>query len=432
MIELGELEHSLSEAGVGVCEVDDASRVTWLSMAAAGQLGVSAHDALGQDLHEVLPRGFRVVRGPGRMRLICAVPSGSSSGIHVRDAAMEASASAIVITDSRGYIEYVNPAFCAMTGYSVGEIAGQHTRILKSGQQGDDVYRVLWATITSGVTWNGVLVNRRKDGSLYAEESTITPVRTAAGSVHYVAVKRDVTAQRSLEQVALRSERLSLIGELAASMAHDLANVLSPISSGVTILEEEMPRSELLAQALGDVKTGVERAQGLVRQLMDFVRGGQGLRVAINTRELLEAYCRQLARVVPRRIAFEVLIEPDVPRVVADSMQLYQLLLNLCLNAIDAMPEGGRLCVEAAGVAGDRGPRLELTVSDTGVGMPPTTLAHLFEPFFTTKAPGRGTGIGLATVKRIVEAHDGEVHVSSSEGKGTAVFVELPALPSTS
>ena len=430
------LSQGLSAVGVGVCELDGEGRVEWLSHHAAKLFDTTVGAAVGQHLAALLAHSERsalplrlVKQGP---RLAFVVEDLDRDGVlaqlKLNHAAVEAAANAIVITDTDGLIQYVNPAFCLMTGYSKTESVGQHTRLLKSGHQDQAFYEVLWATLLSGATWHGTLVNRRKDGSTYTEESTVTPIMSGgARPSHFIAVKRDVSEQRRLEAAALRSERLGVVGELAVSVAHDLANVLAPVVATVTFLKADDTTAIERAEAITDLEDGARRAAAMVRQLVDFARGGLGLRAAIQTTRLTRTYAEQLRRAMPKRVTFEVLVQDDLPTLVADSLQLYQVLLNLCVNAADAMPAGGVLVLGASVLQRDGATFVEFSVRDTGTGIEPRVLPHLFEPFYTTKEPGQGTGLGLPTVKRVAEAHGGSVTVKSTLGQGSTFSVCFPA-----
>lgn len=425
------LSQGLGAVGVGVCELDSTGRVEWLSHHAAKLFETSVDAAVGQDLAQLVAHAERsalplrlVPQGP---RLAFVVEDLDRDGVlaqlKLNHAAVEAAANSIVITDSDGLIQYVNPAFTLMTGYSKAEAVGQHTRLLRSGHQDKAFYEVLWGTLLSGATWHGTLINKRKDGSTYTEESTITPIMGGgARPTHFIAVKRDVSEQRRLEAAALRSERLGVVGELAVSVAHDLANVLAPVVSTVSFLKDEDTTALERAEAITDLEDGARRATAMMRQLVDFARGGIGLRTAIQTTRLTRTYAEQLRRAMP-------LVRDDLPVLVADSLQLYQVLLNLCVNAADAMPTGGVLVLGAAVVEREGASFVEFSVRDTGTGIEPRALPHLFEPFYTTKEPGQGTGLGLPTVKRVAEAHGGFVTVQSTLGEGSTFSVCLPVGP---
>jgi PAS domain S-box-containing protein len=365
----------------------------------------------------------RLVRGPGNLVLVTE----AVDTLEPQRAALEAVGNAVVITDERGVVEYINPAFTRLTGFTREEATGRSIRMLKSGQQDSRVYDGLWSTILAGATWTGTLVNRRKDGALYLDESTITPVVDHRGVRHFIAVKRDVTTERRLAALAERGERIDVLGHLAAAVAHDLANLLTPLSSGAEVLLKSPPDEALVHDIAQDMSDVSKRAVALVRQLLDFARGGKGLMTATEPTPLLRSYARQLGRLVPSQVRFEVDIADGLPTLSLDAMRLYQALLNLCVNAVDALgPGGGRILLTARAARRDGQDGVEVRVSDDGPGMEQEIAAHALEPFFTTKPPGKGTGLGLATVRQVMNAHGGSVVLDTAPGAGTTFTLFLP------
>lgn len=353
-------------------------------------------------------------------------------------AALEAAANAIAIVDLEGRIVWANPSFAAMTGYAPQEFLGKHISMLKSSLHPVEFYRDLWTTVLAGQVWRGEVRNRRKDGTIYDEEMTITPVKNGHGRIiRFIAVKQEVTRRKEMERQLLRAQRMEGIGMLAGGIAHDLNNVLAPI-----LLSAEMLRSECsgerAAQLLETIEAGARRGAGIVRQVLTFARGIEGERVAIDPRRLIEDMAAVVRETFPKDIRLEVRVQDDLPTFVGDSTQLHQVLLNLCVNARDAMPDGGVLEL-AAGQAhlgagpdsgvrdGAVGPYVTLAVSDTGCGIPPEVVERLFEPFFTTKPRGQGTGLGLSVAYGIARNHGGFIQVRSEPGRGSRFTVYLPA-----
>jgi two-component system cell cycle sensor histidine kinase/response regulator CckA len=352
-------------------------------------------------------------------------------------AALQATPEGVIVTDAKGCIEWANAAFTRMTGYTLAEVQGGTPRLLRSGQHDHNFYRDLWTTIVRGEPWSGELQNRRKDGTLYFEHMTIAPVRNNAGEItNFVAVKEDITNERRLEQQAARSQRLESVGMLASGIAHDLNNVLTPITLAVELLRtEDLPAS---ARARLDlVGQAAQRGAGIVKQVLTFARGVEGERTIVQPRYLLKEIAQLAEETFPRSIEIHVESGREVPTIRGDITQLHQMLLNLAVNARDAMPRGGRLSfgVHAVAVDAERaraltpflpGNYVELTVSDTGTGMTDEVLEHLFEPFFTTKPRGKGTGLGLSTVYGIARSHGGKVEVDTALGRGTTFRILLP------
>lgn len=362
--------------------------------------------------------------------------------LHQRlSAAIEQATDTIVITDATGAIIYVNPAFEKVTGYSRAEALGQNPRVLKSGYQNNGFYSQLWATISAGEVWSGRFINKRKDGSLFTEEATITPVRDDHGViVNFVAVKKDVTEKLQLEDQLLQSQKMEAIGQLAAGVAHDFNNLLTIIIGyGESLLARRLGEQDPARKDVERIKRAGERASALTRQLLAFSRKQPLQLQKLNLNTVMTDLEKMLHRLIGENIAVLTVPAPDLAWVLADAGQMEQVLLNLAVNARDAMPRGGELIFETANVVLDEtyalqhaevipGPYVMVAVSDTGIGMDNETLSHIFEPFFTTKEQGKGTGLGLAMVFGIVKQSGGHIWVSSEPGKGTCFKIYLPQM----
>ena len=353
-------------------------------------------------------------------------------------AVIEQTAESVVITDAGNNILYVNPAFEKVTGYSRADIIGQTAGILKSGKHSVDFYRTLWQTISTGHVWRGRFVNRKKDGSLFTEDATITPIRDEQGAiVSYVAVKRDVTRELELEEQYRQSQKMEAIGSLAGGIAHDFNNILTGLNGFVELLQMQLlpnsPHQELVTKIL---RSG-QRATELVRQLLAFSRKQVIEPKVLDLNSIVSDLERMVLHFIGEHIQLTTNLSPQLWPIKADLTQLEQIMLNLAINARDAMPGGGQLRFETANVTladDDISPQLELqagdyvrlTVSDTGIGMSAEVKAHIFEPFFTTKELGQGTGLGLATVYGIVRQSRGFIWVDSEPGQGTTFEIYLP------
>lgn len=366
--------------------------------------------------------------------------------LRLQSAALAAAVNAIVITDRAGIIQWVNPAFTRLTGYELAEARGCNPRdLVKSGQQDPAVYANLWQTIMAGQPWQGEMVNRRKDGSLYSEEQTITPLLDEAGQItHFIAIKQDVTARKQLEaenQQLLtqiyQTQKMESIGRLAGGIAHDFNNLLVPIVGYTELGIAKLDPGSDLRRDLERIKNAGERAAQLTRQILAFSRQQMLEITTLDLNEVISNFQHLLTRLIGEDIILETHLTSGLPTIRADRVQLEQVLLNLVVNARDAMPDGGRLLVETAPVtlgktytahhAGVKpGPHVMLAISDTGQGMDAATQQHIFEPFFTTKSQGRGTGLGLATVFGIVKQHGGHIWVYSEPGRGTTFKIYLP------
>ncbi|MEA3246317.1 MAG: PAS domain-containing protein [Gemmatimonadota bacterium] len=357
---------------------------------------------------------------------------------HLHSAALEAAANAIVITERDGKIVWANPAFGSLSGYTLDECVGRNPRdLVKSGVHGREFYAEMWRVLLAGDVWRGEIVNRKKDGTRYPEDLTITPVRDDAGAItHFIAIKRDLSGEKELQQRYLHSQKMESVGQLAAGLAHDFNNLLTVINSTAEFATRALPVPSPITADLEEIQMAGERAAALTRQLLAFARK-QIVRpevFAVGAR--IESVEPMLRRLLGERIQFAVMVAPDAGAVLADPGQVDQAVMNLVVNARDAMPRGGSLSIEAQAVDvadGDAtargvsaGPYVAIVVADTGVGMPPDVRERLFEPFFTTKAPGKGSGLGLATVYGIMQQSGGAVTVESEEGVGTRMTLLFP------
>jgi two-component system cell cycle sensor histidine kinase/response regulator CckA len=361
-------------------------------------------------------------------------------------AAVSAAREAILIADAAGRIQFVNEAFCAMSGYGAPEVLGCHVDLLRSEAHPPAYFEALWQTLNAGRPWNGRFINRHKDGSLHTVSSSITPILGENGQPRaFVSIALDVTeADRAAERLQRAEEQLrqaakmESIGTLAGGVAHDFNNLLTVILGGTGTLRESLATESPLQEEVEEIQKAAERAATLTRQLLAFSRK-QVLTVRrLDVNGVVRGIEKLLRRSVSEQVHFVLDLAPDLPPVEADDAQLGQVLLNLAVNAHDAMPDGGRLTIATAAAVFDEaehigpfqvpaGAYVELTVRDTGTGIAPDLLQRIFDPFFTTKPVGRGTGLGLSTVYGIVTQLGGHIAVESVVGTGTAFRIFLPA-----
>lgn len=355
--------------------------------------------------------------------------------------AVEQSADAIIVTNCDGIIEYVNPAFEALTGYARDEVCGKTPAILKSGEQGPEFYRELWRTILSGNVYRGILVNRKKSGEEYYVEESISPVRNPEGQItHFISNGRDLTERLRLEAELRQVQKMEAVGNLAGGVAHDFNNLLTIITSYAELALDGVPSNSPLQAKIHEILQAARRAADLTRQLLGFSRKQpQALRV-VELNEVIAGIAKTLPRLIGEDI--ELVFNPgdQLARVRVDPVQIEQILMNLASNARDAMPQGGQLRIETCNVMLDDdylhckqavvpvGQYVLITVSDDGAGIPAETLPHIFEPFYTTKRPGEGTGLGLATVYGIVKQNRGFVWAYSEPDMGTVFKIYLPCV----
>ncbi len=345
----------------------------------------------------------------------------------------------VAITDQRGIINYVNDKFCEIAKYSREELLGQDHRIINSGYHSKEFIRNLWTTIAGGKVWRGEIKNRAKDGSYYWVDTTIVPFLNAEGKPYqYIAIRYDITERKRMEEQFLRAQRMESIGTLAGGIAHDLNNVLSPIMMAVDMLRLKTT-DEGSRKWLDVLRTNAERGADMVRQVLSFARGVEGERVALQPKHLIKEIVKILRETLPKSIEINFQIPNDLWIISADATQMHQVLMNLCVNARDAMADGGSISIKAENVYIDEnyarmhleakpGRFVMISVADTGPGMSPEIQSRIFEPFFTTKEMTKGTGLGLSTALTIVKSHGGFINVYSELHKGSQFTLYLPAL----
>src|SRR6185369_8583538 len=366
----------------------------------------------------------------------------TEANMRLQSAALQAAANAIVITDKSGAIEWVNPAFTILTGYSAEEAIGRNPReLVKSGVHDQAFFKKLWDTILKGEVWRGQIMNRHKDGTLYPEGQTITPVKEADGEItHFIAIKRDLTEQRKLEEQLQHAQRMESVGTLAGGIAHDFNNILSAIIGYGQFSLLKMPGDDPLRHNIESMLEAADRAARLTRELLLFSRKQPTDKKPVDLNLVVAKVEKFLRKVIGEDIMYNTVIHEAPLPVLADEHQLEQVLMNLATNARDSMPKGGTLTVATENILlGSEfvsansyrvpGPYALITVSDTGEGMDEATRQRIFEPFFTTKEVGKGTGLGLAVTYGIIKQHDGYINVYSEPGGGTTFRIYLPLIP---
>jgi PAS domain S-box-containing protein len=340
--------------------------------------------------------------------------------------AIEQVAEAIVITDLDANIVYVNPAFERISGYSREEVFGKNPRVLRSGRHSDEFYAKLWADVKSGEGWSGHLINRARDGHLYVEEATISLVLDRSGRpINYVAVKRDVTRELELQEQLNQSQKMEAIGRLAGGVAHDFNNMLMVIVSYADLIASSLPADDPILSHIRQILSAAERSAALTRQLLAFSRKQVLAPQVLDCNTVLTEATSMIRRLILENIVLKCDLAPDLWTVRADADQIVQVLVNLCVNSRDAMPNGGSIVLSTRNYPVDRG-FVEISVSDTGIGIPLELQEKIFEPFFTTKESSKGTGLGLATVYGIVQQSGGHIRVKSAPDEGATFSIYLP------
>ncbi|TAL06033.1 MAG: CHASE2 domain-containing protein, partial [Verrucomicrobia bacterium] len=343
---------------------------------------------------------------------------------------------AILVQDLGGKVLYANPSAEKLFGWSLAEFQQDGVTEEMFSAESAAVITARAAALTSG-EWSGELKQRTRSGRIVVVDSRWTLIRDDDGAPKaLLLIGNDVTEKKELEAQFLRTQRMNTIGTLAGGIAHDLNNALAPILMGVQLLRRKSTDTEA-KNLLGLMETNTLRGADMVRQVLLFARGRGGELERLELAPLVKELEKLVRETFPKNISVESFLPKDLWPVRGNPTQLHQVLLNLCVNARDAMPEGGKLSFVADNVelteaeagtipAGAPGEFVSLLVSDSGTGMPPEVLAKIFEPFFTTKGEGRGTGIGLATVMRLVKSHGGFLRVESEPGQGTSFEIFLP------
>jgi two-component system CheB/CheR fusion protein len=331
-------------------------------------------------------------------------------------------AAIVAITDVTGRITYVNQKFCEISKYSRHELIGKDHRVINSGFHSKDFIRDLWQTIARGHIWRGELRNRAKDGSLYWVDTTIVPFLDDLGKPRqYMAIRYDITERKRHEQRLLDQAALTSLGEMAAVVAHEVRNPLAGIRSGMQLLQSLFPDVAEGRDLINEIIARVDSLNAVVGDLLTFAR----VRALHRTRVDLATFVADIVsslQLDPSMTNVEISVHIEEPTMCdADEGQMRLVLMNLILNAAQAMNHSGRIAVAARPDA--RG--VELTVTDSGPGIPAEIRDRVFEPFFTTKH--RGTGLGLPTARRIVEAHGGEISIANGNDVGTVVRITLPS-----
>ncbi len=353
--------------------------------------------------------------------------------------AVDQASEAIMITDLKGLIIYTNPAFEKITGYSRQDVYGQIWHFYDSDKHSEEFYLKMWAALTAGHLWSGHLINRRKDGTRYEEEATISPVRDAKGQIiNFVAIKRDVTREVALEMQNQQNAKTEAVGQLAGGVAHDFNNKLQIIMGCSEFLLNEIPPTSPFRTDLLDIQEAAQRSADLTRQLLAFSRQQAITPVLLDLNAAIAGSMKMLRRLIGENIQLHFVPQSDLGYVFMDPSQMDQMLVNLAVNARDAILGTGNIFIEAANRTLQEadcqnkpdfvppGEYVAVSFRDDGAGMTNEIQARIFEPFFTTKDVGKGTGLGLATVYGIVKQNNGAIGVQSVPGQGTTFTILLP------
>jgi PAS domain S-box-containing protein len=352
--------------------------------------------------------------------------------------AVEQSPFAIVMTTPDGRVQYVNPRYTQTTGFTLEEIFEKNIPVLRGGHVSDESFIEFQETLRAGRKWTGELCTQRKDGAVLWEHVQVSPIRNFADEVtHLLSMREDITERKKLEDQLRQAQKMESLGTLAGGIAHDFNNVLAIINGFAEIALSRGPANETQARHLREIQDAAQRAVGLVRQILTFSRKTETTFRPVSVNQQIKDLGRMCAETFPRTISFEFSLDETLPEFSADPNQLQQVIMNLCVNARDAMlaQGGGRISVSTTRTRGAElnrlGAELErdyvcIRVADTGCGMPAHVRSRIFEPFFTTKQNSGGTGLGLSVVYGIILNHKGFLEVESTEGKGSLFQIYLP------
>ena len=355
-------------------------------------------------------------------------------------AAVEQASEMVLFCDGQGIIRYVNPAFTALTGYAEPEVLGQPFEFAQIEKPSEASFAALVKKVAETGGWRGSFQARKKAGGSFTAEVTVSPVKDRVSqALHYIVLARDVTKEQQLEEQVRLAQKMEAIGLLAGGVAHDFNNLLQVILGYTALAMDASVSPPERGESLLQVHGAAERASGLTRQLLAFGRRQALQKEDLDLGGLIRDLLQMIRRIIGEHIEIDLIPGHQLGHIRADRSQVEQVVLNLCVNARDAMPKGGRLTIELENVLVNGsfreshpwarpGRYVLMSILDTGVGMDKETQARIFEPFFSTKPKEQGTGLGLAVVYGIVKQHDGMIHVYSEPGLGSTFKVYLPTV----
>ena len=340
------------------------------------------------------------------------------------------------ITDLKGTIIYANPAFKDLTGYAPEEVIGKSSSILKSGEHPPEFYGAMWQAIKAGRRWNGRLVNRRKDGTLYTEEVRISPISGKDGKPKYfLALRHDIARETQLEDQLNQSQKMESLGLLAGQISHDFNNLLTIIIGSMELIGEDLKPGSVGAKLATEILRSSKESAGFIKQLMIFARKQETRPVLTTLNAPIGELKILLDSLLGKSVSVAYSLANDLATVKLEPEHFKQAVMNLAVNAKDAMNGTGGIMIKTynAGPEGipaslRRGEYAVFEISDTGPGIPQEVLPRMFEPFFTTKPKGKGTGLGLSTVYGIINQNQGQILASNRPGGGAVFTVYFPAV----
>jgi len=354
--------------------------------------------------------------------------------------AIKQATESILITDSEGTIEYANPAFERVSGIQIENAIDQKLNSVQGHLQDEEFHQAMWETLKQGRIWKGQIISKRPDGRQYIEEASISPVRDANGNIiHYVVVKCDATNERQLEARFRHAQKMEAVGQLAGGIAHDFNNIIGVVLGYSDLILRKLSETDPLRTKVEMIRNVAQKAAQITRQLLAFSRRQllqpRVLDLNARLREILE----MVQQIIGENIQPSLQLAEEEMSIKVDPNYLDQVIMNMVVNARDAMPQGGKLVFETSRVDIDAmfaanhadatpGKYVLLKITDTGIGMSPEIRSRVFEPFFTTKGTGKGTGLGLSTAYGIVKQSGGFIDLESEVNKGTTFKIYFPAV----
>jgi PAS domain S-box-containing protein len=355
----------------------------------------------------------------------------ASEQLEEQAALINQSPDAILVRDMQDRVIFWNMGAESLYGWSADEVLGKNIQQLLNGNHVEELASARKQLLESG-DWSGELHHQTRDGRKIIVRTRWTLVRDQQGHLQSVLdINTDITKQKEIESRFLRNQRLESIGNLATGIAHDVNNILAPILIAIDVLKLRL-KDEDSQHFLAMLKINTQRGMDLINQVLSFAKGIKSPHQLLQLKPLMGEIFQILESTLPKSIRLSLSIAEDLAMVTGDATQIQQVLMNLCTNAQDAMPDGGELMIAASNVLIDSPEAkarafVKITVADNGMGIPAELLDRIFEPFFTTKEVGKGTGLGLATVLGILRGHEGFIEVNSEPGNGTSFEVYLPA-----
>jgi PAS domain S-box-containing protein len=349
--------------------------------------------------------------------------------------AMEQSPIATAIADLDGYICYANSSYCECVCAGLETLIEQRQRIFRDAHPDEDTYQAFLRQIRNGHPWRGEVCGNLPSGERW-EFVRVSAIRSPSGSVsHLMMLREDLSERRMLEAQLRQAQKMELVGSMAGGIAHDFNNLLAVINGYTELMISRSDTTERSRHFLGEVFKAGQRAVGLVRQILTFSRKAEPVPAPIDLNQSIRDTIGMLQETFPRTISFNLELTSELPVLMADPNQIQQVFMNLCVNARDAMPEGGTLTITTDRIQGKKLAHLGgdpskiyqcFRVKDTGIGMEPAVQRRIFEPFYTTKDKTNGTGLGLALVEGIVFRHGGLIDLSSTPGLGSTFTILIP------